>query len=134
LATCGFLTTVIKPHPKYGTYSYTNTEKAFPPKNRSGRSLDNFTLSKASNGELWTKWQERRARARPRGKRNTNRNVTNVCGQGSSIASQLSSDLQYTVLNPSKVGESLQRAERCLHQLPYCRLVLTSPAPLLSPY
>jgi hypothetical protein len=56
LATCGFQ---IKPRPKYGTYSYINTEKAFPKKNRSGRSLDNFKLSKASNGELWTKWQER---------------------------------------------------------------------------
>ena len=31
LATCGFLN---NSHPKYGTYSYINTEKAFPKKNR----------------------------------------------------------------------------------------------------
>ena len=50
-ATCGFL---IKAHPKYGTYSYMHTEKFVFPKSRSGRSLDNVTLSKASNGEVWT--------------------------------------------------------------------------------
>ena len=52
------------PNPKYGTYiiciheSIMNTESVCSPQNRSGRSLDNVTFSKASNGELWTMWQE----------------------------------------------------------------------------